>query len=85
MNFEKKNSSLKINIGCGQDIKNYINYDIFPLDPVVLKLDLENMSIPHEDNSVKEIIAKDVLEHINDLPKVMAEFYRILFPEEEFI
>ena len=52
---------------------------------MVLKLDLENMSIPHEDNSVQEIIAKDVLEHINDLSKVMAEFYRILSLEEEFI
>lgn len=81
MNLEKKNYPLKINIGCGRDIKrNYINYDICPLDPVVLKLDLENMSILHEDNSVQEIIAKDVLEHINDLSKVMAEFYRILSP-----
>ena len=81
MIFLKNSSTIKINIGCGLDIKeNYINYDLTPLHPSVLKLDLENMMIPHEDNSVDKIIAQDVLEHIFDLSKVMKEFYRVLKP-----
>ena len=81
MNSKDKRKPLKINIGCGLDIKfNYINYDLTPLHPAVKTLDLEKMSIPHEDNSVEEIIAQDVLEHIYNLSKVMNEFYRVLKP-----
>ena len=78
--------SIKINIGCGFDIKHdFLNYDLIPLDPKVIKLDLEEAKLPHASNSVEKILAKDVLEHIKDLSGVMNEFYRVLKPGGKLI
>lgn len=79
-------SSLKINIGCGLNIRpSYINYDLIPLHQSVIKHDLENMNLPHADNSVEKIIAQDVLEHISNLSRVMNDCHRVLKPGGEFI
>lgn len=78
--------SVKINIGCGLNIKsNYINYDLIPLHHSVIKHDLENTNLPHKDNSVEKIIAQDVLEHISNLSKVMNDCHRVLKPGGKFI
>ena len=71
----------KINLGCGKDIiSGWINYDVVPLTPEVVKLDMEKGEIPLPDNSVDEIKAKDVLEHLNDFIPIMNEMWRVLTP-----
>lgn len=71
----------KINLGCGKDIlPDWINYDVFPLSEEVIKLDMERDDIPLPDNSVDEIKAKDVLEHLNDFIPIMNEMWRVLTP-----
>ena len=82
--IKKNNKTVKINIGCGLDIKkDHINYDLIPLHPSVIKHDLEKMKFKHDDNSIDLINAQDVLEHVNDLSKVLNEFHRILKPHGE--
>ena len=71
----------KINLGCGKDIlPDWINYDVFPLSEEVIKLDMEKDKIPLPDNSVDEVRAKDVLEHLNNFIPIMNEMWRVLIP-----
>ena len=66
-----------INIGCGsKHLEGYINIDMVqPADSVI---DLELAKLPYEDNSVDNIMADNVLEHIHNLPALMDECYRVL-------
>lgn len=45
--------------------------------------DLEKFPYPFEDNSLDEIYSAHVLEHMDDLGKVMEEFTRICKPGAE--
>jgi hypothetical protein len=55
---------IKLNLGCGPDIKeDFINIDLCPLDSRVLKQDIKNLSFKAE--SVDEIYAKDIIEHMS--------------------
>lgn len=54
---------IKLNLGCGKDIREgYINIDIRPL-PGVVQADVLNL--PIKDGSVAEILASDVYEHVS--------------------
>jgi SAM-dependent methyltransferase len=73
-------TSLRINIGCGHDIRaGYVNVDSVALPGVDIVHDLNGMPLPFETGSVSEVVAKDVLEHI-DLVPVMRELHRIMRP-----
>lgn len=68
----------KLNMGCGNDIlPGYLNRDIVDLPDVDKVYDFENFPYPFEDNEFDEIYCSHVLEHMNDLGKVMEEFTRI--------
>ena len=68
----------KLNIGCGNDIKEgYINLDISKLPGVDVVCDIENSFLPFENNIFEHIICYDILEHV-DYPKVLKEIYRVL-------
>jgi len=55
--------ALLLNLGCGTDLKQgYDNIDIRDL-PGVIKADVRNL--PYEENSVDEISAIDVYEHVS--------------------
>ncbi len=72
---------MKLNIGCGNNIlKDYINIDIRKIDGVDLILDLEKQELPYDNESVDEILAYDVLEHIshNKIWDVLNDMYRVL-------
>lgn len=70
---------MKINLGCGnKKFEGYINVDIIPSADVVV--DLENGSLPFPDNSVEEIRAEQVFEHISNFLPLMNEIHRILIP-----
>ncbi|WP_216126674.1 methyltransferase domain-containing protein [Polynucleobacter sp. es-GGE-1] len=69
----------KINLGAGYDlIEGYINHDIAPLDGIEVIHDLNQMPWPWQSNSVSDLVAKDVIEHLDDFMAVMEEAYRIL-------
>lgn len=55
---------IKLNLGCGPDIKkDYLNIDTCPFNDSVIQSDIRNLSfLP---NSVDEIYAKDILEHLS--------------------
>lgn len=73
-------SKIKLNLGCGNDIKpGYINIDRYNnTGNVDLKADLGNLPFPNE--SVGEIFTAHVFEHIglNDIYSVLEEWRRVL-------
>ena len=68
---------LKLNLGCGEDIREgYINIDKYI--KVCKQVDLNN--IPYlwiKDNSIDEILALNILEHLNNPYDILMEWYRI--------
>lgn len=72
---------LRLNVGCGgRRVRDYIGIDIVqtPATDLVGPID----SLPYDDNTVTEILAIHVLEHIHiqEVPKVLFEWYRVLIP-----
>lgn len=56
-------NKIKLNIGCGTRLKDgYINIDLRKTHPLVMIGDVRNL--PFKNNSVDEILANDVYEHI---------------------
>lgn len=75
-------TSLKLNLGCGRDYREgYLNVDLNENVRVDRRVDLDSKDWPFEDNSVDEIIANEVLEHLEDVKAAMSEIYRILKPD----
>ena len=69
----------KLNLGCGNDIKEgYINLDKFKNPRVDIVHNLEKFPYPFKDNYFDEIFASKVLEHINiPFDMIMKEWVRI--------
>ena len=72
----------KLNLGCGHFKKEgYINVDIFKqANPDVIH-DLEKFPYPFKNACFNIIEADHVLEHLNDVIKVIGELNRILKPQ----
>ena len=72
---------MKINLGAGGDIRQgYVNHDIAQLPGIDVLHDLNVYPWPWQDASVDEIVAKDLLEHLEDFMPAMNELHRILKP-----
>ena len=72
---------LKLNLGCGRKyLEGYINVDSALNLKKDLELDLETSRFPYEDNTVDEIRAYDLLEHIKNLRHLLNECWRVLKP-----
>ena len=68
---------MKVNLGCGKDIKKgYINIDFENLPGVDIIHDL-NKNIPLDDNTVDELYTSHFLEHIDNLYNIMDEIHRV--------
>jgi len=68
----------KLNIGCGNDIrKGYLNVDAVKLPGVNKVCDLNNFPWPFKDNEFDIILAYQVIEHLNDIPRSPRELWRI--------
>jgi ubiquinone/menaquinone biosynthesis C-methylase UbiE len=68
---------MKINLGCGKNkIKGYINIDKSKESRPDVICDL-NCNFPFKDNAIDEIIAIQLLEHLNNIIKTMEEIWRI--------
>jgi len=72
---------LKLNIGCGRKpYEGFVNIDRADLPSANLIWNLENAPMPFPDNSVSEIRAEHVLEHIQNYVQLMEELWRISKP-----
>ncbi len=73
----------RLNLGSGDDKRDgYIGVDIRSGPAVQLIADISK-SLPLEDNSVEEILANDILEHLQryEVEPALREFYRVLKPK----
>lgn len=84
---------MKLNIGCGgRPLPDYINIDQDSIDDLRIRYpgqvfsddliikDEDIFSLPYNDNSVDEILADGLLEHLSfkDEPRFLYEMYRVL-------
>ncbi len=70
---------MKINFGCGRDIKEgFVNVDIEKLPGVDKVWNLNNFPYPFENESAEEIHCISTLQIVDDVIKVVEEFHRIL-------
>ncbi len=73
----KQVQNLKVNLGSGPIRKaGFLNIDRLPLPEVDIVADL-NKGIPLNNDSVNEITALSVLEHLDDTCFIMEEMYRV--------
>ncbi|MFA6888333.1 MAG: class I SAM-dependent methyltransferase [Candidatus Woesearchaeota archaeon] len=76
----------KLNLGCGEKIlKGYVNIDIIPLQGVNIVHDLNKTPYPFKDNEFEEVYVDNVLEHLDNMSKIIKEIYRILKPNGKAI
>ena len=73
---------MKLNLGCGQNyLEGYVNADREPAAEPDVVMDMEEFPWPFENDSIDEIVANHVLEHVGATPdvflRVMQEIYRI--------
>ncbi|HEX8184965.1 MAG TPA: class I SAM-dependent methyltransferase [Blastocatellia bacterium] len=69
-----------LNLGSGRDhIEGAINLDIAAASEPHVIADL-NHSLPFPDNTFDAVYCKDVIEHVENIVKVMEEIHRILRP-----
>lgn len=77
---------MKLNIGCGSKyLKDYINID--PLNRTIADKFYQAWSLPYGDNSVDEVIADQVIEHLGSTTFLYAlsEWYKILKDDGKLI
>ncbi len=73
--------SIKLNLGCGNDIKRgWVNLDIADLPGVDVVWDIEKLPLPFGDEQFDEILCNDILEHVEYVP-ILRELHRILKQE----
>ena len=80
--MKKQKNKLKIlDVGCGfHKTAGAIGIDILSASDADIVHNLNQFPWPLSENEFDLIIAQDVLEHLDDFPKVMAEIYRIAKP-----
>ena len=68
----------KLNLGCGEDIKNgYVNLDFDRRDGVDVVWDIEKFPWPFKENEFDSVYASHLLEHVEDIVKTMSEIKRV--------
>ncbi|OGW07965.1 MAG: hypothetical protein A2W75_00495 [Nitrospinae bacterium RIFCSPLOWO2_12_39_15] len=67
-----------LDLGCGKKkCENSIGIDISPKSKADVIHDLNNFPYPFPDNEFDKVICLDILEHLDNIVKVMEEIYRI--------
>ena len=77
---------MKLHLGCGVDYKEgYINCDWTDKIKVDKVVDLEKPLIMFESNSITEVLANHVFEHINNFIPLMQELHRVCKKDSKII
>ena len=72
---------MKINLGCGQKyLPGYVNCDVVTTVKADHHFDFNQVPYPFADGEGDEIFMDNVLEHLDDVIKVVEECHRILKP-----
>ena len=72
---------MKLNIGCGKDLKEgYVNLDVVDYGGNQIH-DLNKFHYPVEENTFDEIYASHILEHLDNFHNTVSELYRIAKPD----
>lgn len=72
---------MKLNLGSGKTrFEGFTNVDSYQYGDVDIVHNLNNIPWPFEDESIEEIIAQDILEHLYNTTDIMTEIWRILKP-----
>ncbi len=72
---------MKLNLGCGaKKLAGFIGVDKLQAGATDIVHDLNIFPYPFPDGSAEEIIMDNVLEHLDDVIKVMEEVYRLAAP-----
>ena len=73
--------NMKLNLGCGEKkLAGFTGVDHLKTDATDILHDLNSFPYPFPDSSVEEILLDNVLEHLEDVVRVMEEIYRISQP-----
>ena len=76
--MEKSKKVKVLDLGCGRNKHpGAIGVDMNPKSDADIIQDLNNFPYPFSDNQFDLIFAQNILEHLNDIVKVMEELYRI--------
>jgi len=68
----------KVNLGSGEEIlKGYLNVDFEEFKGVDFLWDLNKIPYPFKDSQFKEVIMKNILEHLNNPYGIMKEIHRV--------
>jgi len=68
---------IKLNLGCGQDIRpGFVNVDLIK-HPKIKNIDLNHYPLPFKTNSVDYILSSHLLEYLDNPVKFMLELQRI--------
>jgi len=70
---------MKLNLGCGTDIKkDYVNIDVVKLPGVNKIVDLNKLPLPFNDNSADEIYLNHVIDHLDKPTLFLKDCHRVL-------
>lgn len=70
-----------LDLGCGfRKQSGAVGIDINPASAADIIHDLNQFPYPFDDSTCDEILADNTLEHLDDVPRVMEEIYRIAKP-----
>ena len=72
---------MTLNIGCGRvHREGAVNLDISPDVGADVVHDLNTLPWPFQDGQFEQVYAYDVLEHVDDVPRVLEEIHRVSQP-----
>jgi SAM-dependent methyltransferase len=74
---------LRLNLGCGRDIRDgWVNVDSYELPGVDVVCDLDDHpKLPYDDNTVDEVYASHLIEHLWRPLPLLEELWRITKPD----
>lgn len=76
----------RLNIGCGnKKIPGYIGVDLTKTNATDILHDLNRFPYPFQNNSIQEILLDNVIEHLDNVIKVIEELHRILIKNGKII
>lgn len=71
----------RLNFGCGKDIKKgYMNADIIRKNGIDASFDFNRFPYPLKTNTFDSVYSSNVIEHLDNIPRVMKELHRIIKP-----